>query len=148
MTSLRYQKTFICGLSTAFISRNNDYDGYWAPGILCGFAIGKEICELSASINDIYDCSRFIIADINLRHIYKFILRNRDKFLLQETTLGVYIKFNTSKMGLYYLNGLLQYRATLDVSLTRNGKSIKTSTYFECWPHSKIFEHRSSRSAV
>jgi hypothetical protein len=147
MLSLRRQKSFIFGFSTAFIGRNNDINGYWAPGILCKSLVEINMSETQAVLNDIYN-DEFMLNGLSFPHIRKLILRNHDKFLLWDSTLTVNVRYDLAHAGSIYSNGLSKYQGTLTVTLSKADNFVNAVSCFECWPHSQFHESRSTRAAV
>jgi hypothetical protein len=144
MISRRRHRTFLCGLVTAFVSRNNDLGGYWAPGVLCAIALERRELELHGVVEDLAGPCPVVLAGRHCHHLDAVIARNHDAADLRGAALAIDLRFSDDG-GASFANGLPRYRGRLALTMNRQGTSICEIRDFVCWPHDPRHEYGAPR---
>ena len=144
----RRRKSFMRDLGCAFISRNNDFNGYWLPGILCKFHCQGTQSEFQFIIDSIDEQSSINIAGINLNHITDALHKNIKRMKLIGLKLSIHVSFCQSTKEPVFGNNLIRYIGTLTISLFEDNSSAVHLAFFECWPHDPLYEMQSTRATA
>lgn len=139
----RTLKNFAFGLVTAFIGRDNDTNGYWAPGVLCRRAIEAGVDGFEWEIRELRTDPKVLLAGISLHHLATVISRNHAVFrTLDLVRLKVSFAPTPGSAG-----RVLTHTGIIEVQLTSDWRQVRAHSTFRCWPHKPAWESRSTRIA-
>ncbi|NIY47533.1 hypothetical protein [Cedecea colo] len=137
-------------LNGSFISRNNDFDGYWSIGLLKLFAIERGFTSVGVSlplqqpdtnfslINDIAQRYTVILADLlRKQHLPNSWVSN------VSITVDFFAIVAGSQLSTYPASGT-PFKCLCQI-IDDNGWLYTSISYGRCKPHSAVRELRSSR---
>lgn len=140
-------------LNGSFVSRNNDFRGYWTIGQLKSFAIDSGLASMGFSLtipktNTTSNLQSYIV--YHYTGMLKNLLRKQQlpDFWVREASITIDFDANTENAWLYEcstLGELFQCRCQIMDDIGRRYFSI---IYGRCLPHSVVNELRSTRNPL
>lgn len=137
-------------LNGSFISRNNDFDGYWSIGLLKLFAIERGFTSVGVSLPLREPDTRFsLINDIAQRYtvILADLLRKQRLPNSWVSNVSITVDFfaivEEAQLSTYPVSGT-SFKCLCQIT-DDNGRLYASKSYGRCKPHSAARELRSSR---
>ena len=132
------------------MSRNNDYVGYWAIGLLYGRALEGSSNKVSFNLVGVGDEVQDLALELALRNKYREMLTN----LMSRSSLPVsWIKAANITIEFEYADEVGRVLARLErpylaqlLITTDSGKNLSVKHIGACWPHEPRREYRSGRA--
>ena len=144
MATRRVLKGITHDIVKAFVSRNNDIDGYWAIGKFCRHAAISGVNSLAINMLGSPNLPREFHGTVNFHR--DLLRRSAKSRSIRMQSAVVMLKFN--KLGLPQQGGTAQQTYGFEVSLALAEESGKHWTFIEhgrCWEHDPVRELRSNR---
>lgn len=140
-------------LNACFVSRNNDFAGYWAIGQLKSFAIANSLSSIKFSLiepNGEFNCNlqNYIVAHYS--GILGYLLTKQQIPECWVIKAGILIDFNVhyKQAQLFHCSASGEpYRCCCEIT-DDTGRRYASIIYGRCQPHSAVKELKSSRKST